>query len=105
MEDFTTDILCIHSVSRVSSYVFLSVFECAKLHLWRGKATLCLSLFVCVSLLSFIFHLSVRWSSLNRIPVRPNVCTQCSTWTPAMRCTPTATSTTCRSAHTHTTVT
>lgn len=46
--------------------------------------------------LSFIS--STRWSSLNRIPAPPSVCTQCSMWTPVTRSTPTATTTTCRSA-------
>lgn len=47
---------------------------------------------------SFSPCLSSRWSSLNKIPVPPHVCTLCSTWTPAMRSTPTASTTTCRSA-------
>lgn len=38
-----------------------------------------------------------RWSSLNRTPAPPSVCTQCSTWTPGMRSTPTGTIITCRS--------
>lgn len=46
--------------------------------------------------------LLTRWSSSNRIPAPPSVCTRCSTWTQVMRCTPTATTTTCRSASTQT---
>lgn len=54
--------------------------------------------------LSFIIFfngcLFTRWSSLNRIPAPLSVCTQCSTWTPVTRSTPTVTTTTCRSAST-----
>lgn len=38
-----------------------------------------------------------RWSSLNRTPAPPSVCTLCSMWTLGTRSTPTGTTTTCRS--------
>lgn len=82
---------------------------------WISRANgllVCLCLFLCSPLTLDISHssftervpvcLSTRWSSLNRIPAPPSVCTRCSTWTLVTRSTATATTTTCRSASKHT---
>lgn len=79
------------------------------LYLWWGS-NVTPSLFLSAPFLTLapLVHLCVpvclltRWSSSNRIPAPPSVCTRCSTWTQVMRCTPTATTTTCRSASTQT---
>lgn len=67
--------------------------------LWEGMNSPSISELPLTSLFLHCFYcLSVcRWSSLNRTPAPPSVCTRCSMWTLETRSTPTRTTTTCRS--------